>query len=137
MRLPGGRKEDWLHRLDYLGEYQIAQLNDYYRDYVNAIQYINEHTKEEIVALLQGYNLPANTMQDMVEGIVAIYRAGIEQMNQLIDIKGQFINLGSISTVGLDELATGTGSVMRAMEGDLTGIDQKYLDMLADYKQNH
>lgn len=125
-------EEDWLHRLDYLGEYQVAQLNDYYRDYVNAIQYINEHTKEEIVALLQGYNLPANTMQDMVEGIVAIYRAGIEQMNRLIDIKGQFINLGSISTVGLDELATGTGSVMRAMEGDLTGIDQKYLDMLAD-----
>lgn len=125
-------EEDWLYRLDYLGEYQIAQLNDYYRDYVNAIQYINEHTKEEIVALLQGYNLPANTMQDMVEGIVAIYRAGIEQMNQLIDIKGQFINLGSISTVGFDELATGTGSVMRAMEGDLTGIDQKYLDMLAD-----
>ena len=125
-------EEDWLHRLDYLGEYQVAQLNDYYREYVNAIQYINEHTKEEIVGLLQSYNLPANTMQDMVEGIVAIYRAGIEQMNQLIDIRGQFINLGSISTVGLDELATGTGSVMRAMEGDLTGIDQKYLDMLAD-----
>lgn len=125
-------EEDWLYRLDYLGEYQIAQLNDYYRNYVNAIQYINEHTKEEIVTLLQGYNLPANTIQDMVEGIVAIYRAGVEQMNQLIDIKGQFINLGSISAVGLDELATGTGSVMRAMEGDLTGIDQKYLDMLAD-----
>lgn len=125
-------EEDWLYRLDYLGEYQVAQLNDYYREYVNAIQYINEHTKEEIIGLLQGYNLPANTMQDMIEGIAAIYRAGIEQMNQLIDIKGQYINLGSISTVGLDELATGTGSVMRAMEGDLTGIEQKYLDMLSD-----
>lgn len=125
-------ESNWYYRLEYINDYTKAQINDYFVLYTDAVKYISEHTNSEIVSLLSSYNLPSSTMQEMVDGIVTIYQAGLEKFNAEMASKAAVMLQGSAVNVDLSTFATGSGTANRLLEGDLTGVDQSYLDALYD-----
>lgn len=125
-------EEDWLYRVESIDDYTKAQLEDYYVLYTDAVKYISEHTNLEIQSLLSAYELPSDTMQDMVEGIVAIYKMGMEVLGTKLELKAQALLSGDIMGVDLTTLATGSGVTSRVLDGDLSAVSQQALDALAD-----
>ena len=125
-------ESDWMWNLKDVDKLTKARMDDLFKLEIDAAEYIKTHGEEQVKSLLAAYDISANNMQQMIEGIINLYNRSVEMFNQTIEAKAAFINAGTIGTVDLDAINAGTGTASRLLQGDLSGVDTQYLDALAD-----
>jgi tape measure domain-containing protein len=125
-------ESDWMWNLKDVDKLTKARMDDLFKLEIDAAEYIKTHGEEQVKSLLAAYDISANNMQQMIEGIINLYNRSVEMFNQTIEAKAAYINAGTVGTVDLDAISAGTGTVSRLLQGDLSGVDTQYLDALAD-----
>lgn len=134
-KLKGGLtdlEEDWLWTIQDADDLTKARISDMFRLEIDAAAYIKEQGEEKIKDLLTSFGLASDNMQQMIEGVITLYNAAVMQFSQTLEAKAAFINTGTVSQLTLGTLSTGEGSVGRLLEGNLSGVDTQYLDLLHD-----
>ena len=125
-------ESDWMWNLKDIDKLTKARMDDLFKLEIDAAEYIKTHGEEQVKSLLAAYDISANNMQQMIEGIINLYNRSVEMFNQTIEAKAAYINAGTVGTVDLDAISAGTGTASRLLQGDLSGVDTQYLDALAD-----
>ena len=134
-KLKGGLtdlEEDWLWTIQDADDLTKARINDMFKLEIDAAAYIKEQGEEKIKDLLTSFGLASDNMQQMIEGVITLYNAAVMQFSQTLEAKAAFINTGTTSQLTLGTLSAGEGSVGRLLEGNLSGVDTQYLDLLHD-----
>lgn len=124
-------ESDWLTYFKDIDDLSKARLDDMFSLQRHAADYIASRGEEATHTLLSQYGIITDDITKMIEGVVWLYETAINEMDRKMTAKAAAILSGDVPVVDLPALATGSGVVNRLLDGDLSGIEQQYLDTLS------